>query len=64
MHIEIDLRPACPSCGTLMRFSRTVPPIDGLPEMQTFECSLCRVAVTAEQVPQFPELAGATPLSA
>jgi hypothetical protein len=64
MHIEIDLLPACPSCGTLMRFSQTVPPIDGLPEMQTFECILCRVAVTAEQVLQFPELARAEPLSA
>jgi hypothetical protein len=39
-------------CG----FLRTVPAISGLPEMQTFECRSCRLAVTAEQVLQFPEL--------
>jgi len=46
----------CPSCGAAMRLSRIVPPIGGLPEMQTFECRLCHLAVTAEQVLQFPEL--------
>jgi hypothetical protein len=39
-----------------MRYLRTVPSISGLPEMQTFECRLCHLAVTAEQVLQFPEL--------
>ncbi len=33
-----------------MRFARTVPKIGDLPEMQTFECRLCRLAITAEQV--------------
>jgi hypothetical protein len=33
-----------------MRFSRTVPKVGDLPEMQTFECRLRRLAVTAEQV--------------
>jgi hypothetical protein len=37
-------------CGFLL------PAISGLPEMQTFECRSCRLAVTAEQVLQFPEL--------
>jgi hypothetical protein len=32
-----------------MRFARTVP-VNDLPEMQAFECRLCRLAVTAEQV--------------
>jgi hypothetical protein len=40
----------CPSCGEPMRFTRTVPKVGNLPEMQTFECRLCRLAVTAEQV--------------
>jgi len=39
-----------------MRFLRTVPPRSGLPELQTFECKPCGLAVTAEQVLQFPEL--------
>jgi hypothetical protein len=42
-----------------MRFARTVPERGGLPAMQTFECLSCRIAVTAEQVLQFPELASA-----
>jgi hypothetical protein len=33
-----------------MRFARTVPKVGDLPEMQTFECRLCGLAVTAEQV--------------
>jgi hypothetical protein len=33
-----------------MRFARTVPKVGELSEMQTFECRLCRLAVTAEQV--------------
>ncbi len=33
-----------------MRFTRTVPKVGDLPEMQTFECRLCGLAVTAEQV--------------
>jgi hypothetical protein len=55
-HIETDRLTACPGCGAPMRFLRTVPPISDLPEMQTFECKPCRLAVTAEQLLQFPEL--------
>jgi hypothetical protein len=62
-HVDTDRLAACPSCGAPMRFSRTVPAISGLPEMQTFECRPCRLAVTAEQVLQFPEFAEAKPLS-
>ncbi len=48
--ISTDQFLACPCCGKPMRFARPVPKIDSLPEMQTFECRLCRLAVTAEQV--------------
>jgi hypothetical protein len=60
-HVETDRLAACPSCGAPMRFLRTVPAIGGLPEMQTFECRPCRLAVTAEQVLQFPELLAPMP---
>jgi hypothetical protein len=54
-HVETDRLTACPSCGGLMHFLRTVPSMSGLPEMQTFECKPCRLAITAEQVLQFSE---------
>jgi hypothetical protein len=60
-YAETDRLTACPSCGAPMHFLRTVPPMSGLPEMQTFECSPCRLAVTAEQVLQFPELLSPLP---
>jgi hypothetical protein len=40
----------CPCCGEPMHFARTVPKIGDLPEMQTFECRLCHLSVTAERV--------------
>lgn len=55
-HAETDRLTACPSCGAPMRFLRTVPPLCGLPELQTFECKPCGLAVTAEQLLQLPEL--------
>jgi hypothetical protein len=54
-HVETDCLTACPSCGAPMRLL-TVPTRNGLPELQTFECRPCHLAVTAEQVLQFPEL--------
>ena len=48
--ISTDQLVTCPSCGEPMRFARTVPKVGELPEMQTFECRLCRLAVTTEQV--------------
>jgi hypothetical protein len=57
--ISTDRLVTCPCCGKPMRFARTVPERSGLPAMQTFECLSCRIAVTAEQVLQFPELASA-----
>jgi hypothetical protein len=48
--ISTDRLVTCPCCGELMRFARTVPKVSDLPEMQTFECRLCRLAVTVEQV--------------
>jgi len=38
-----------------MRLLRTVTSLSGLPEMQTFECRPCRLAVTAEQVLEYRE---------
>ena len=54
--INTDRLVACPCCSRSMRFARTVPKVGDLPEMETFECKPCRLAVTAEQVLQFPEL--------
>jgi hypothetical protein len=39
-----------------MRFAPTVPKVGNLPEMETFECRLCRLAVTAEQVRSIMEM--------
>jgi hypothetical protein len=39
-----------------MHFMRTVSANWGLPEMERFECKSCRLAITAEQVLQSPEL--------
>jgi hypothetical protein len=56
MHnVETDCLTACPSCGAPMRLLRTVTSLSGLPEMQTFECRPCRLAVTAEQVLEYRE---------
>jgi hypothetical protein len=55
--ITTDQLAICPSCGAAMNFSRTVPSIAGLPEMQTFECRPCQLAITAEQVLEFLEAA-------
>jgi len=62
-HVETDRLTVCPSCGAPMRFLRTVPTAGDLPEMQTFECRPCRLAITAEQVLQFPELLSPLPAS-
>jgi len=51
--INTDQLAICPSCGAAMYFSRIVPSIDGLPEMQTFECRPCQLAITAGQVLEF-----------
>jgi hypothetical protein len=59
--ISTDRLVACPCCGRSMRFARAVPKVGDLPEMETFECILCRLAVTAEQVLQFPELLSSAP---
>jgi hypothetical protein len=49
------------AAGAPMLFLRTVPPVSGLSELQTFECRPCRLAITAEQVLQFPELQSPLP---
>ncbi len=47
--IITDRLVTCPGCRGPMRFARTVPRINDLPEMQTFQCGHCGLAVTAEQ---------------
>jgi hypothetical protein len=59
-HAAIDCLTACPSCGAPMRFLRTAP-FRRLPELQTFECKPCGLAVSVEQVLQFPELLSPLP---
>ncbi len=62
--VSTDRLVTCPSCGGLMRFSRRVPSFSGLPEMLTFECRACQLAVTAEQILHFSEFAKPEPLPA
>jgi hypothetical protein len=38
--------PACPSCGRLMRFTQSVPALEGFPELRVHECRACGVTVT------------------
>jgi hypothetical protein len=40
-----------------MRFARTVTKLGGLPEMQKFECTLCRISVTSEELLGIMEMA-------
>ena len=40
----------CPHCTVSMRFARSVPQFDGLSDLQTFECDLCGLSITAEAV--------------
>jgi hypothetical protein len=63
MHIDNDGLAACPSCGALMRFSRTVSLINDVAEMRIFECKPCRLVITAEHLLQVPELADGKPLA-
>ena len=58
-NINTDQAAICPSCGAAMHFSRIVPPIGGLPEMQTFECRPCQLAITAEHSPSIFRTGGA-----
>ena len=55
MH-EYKEQVACLCCGEPMQLARTVPH-DYLPEMQTFECKKCRLAVTAGAVLSITEMA-------
>jgi hypothetical protein len=40
--------PDCLSCGRPMRFERTITQVHRSPELQTFECRPCGLAVTAD----------------
>jgi len=47
----------CPHCSASMRFARSIPQFDGLSDLQTFECDLCGLAITAEAVVEVMEMA-------
>jgi transposase-like protein len=38
--------PTCPNCTRLMELARVTPRLGGLPELQTFICRPCGVALT------------------
>ena len=49
--LEVDPRPLqsdriCLSCGKAMRLARTIPSIDGLPELRTYDCTACGIVCT------------------
>lgn len=56
--ISTDRLPACPSCGGLMKFARSLENFGARPALRTFECRQCCVAVTAEEALDVLELAG------
>jgi len=40
-----------------MRFARSISQFDGLSDLQSFECDLCGLSVTAEAVAEVMEMA-------
>ena len=42
----IPSTPVCPNCGRVMMLARITPRVGGLPELQTFQCRPCGVALT------------------
>ena len=48
--------PCCPSCGAAMRYTRSVPKLGGLPELQTFECRAYGVSITEAAEPKALEM--------
>jgi predicted RNA-binding Zn-ribbon protein involved in translation (DUF1610 family) len=43
--------PVCPNCGKPMILVRSVPKIDALPELRTYNCRSCGEAVTEADEP-------------
>ena len=50
--------PACPSCGNPMRLVQAIP-ASGLPELRTYDCRQCGVAMTEADDSQLASTAGA-----
>jgi hypothetical protein len=44
--MEAAANASCPKCSNPMRLARVTPRFGGLPELRTFECRRCGVAVT------------------
>jgi hypothetical protein len=47
----------CLSCDNPMRFARAIPQADGLPELQTYDCKECGVAMTEAEDSQLASTA-------
>jgi transposase-like protein len=47
---ERQTEPSCPHCRQSMRFVRSIPQVEGLRELHTFECYPCSIAFTGEAV--------------
>ncbi len=52
MDERIKPTPACRSCGNPMRFARAVTQANGLPELRTYDCKDCGVAMTEAEESQ------------
>jgi len=37
---------SCPTCGKPMRFARSTPKIGAFPELKTYDCRECGIAIT------------------
>ena len=54
---RITPTPACPSCGKPMWFARAIAQADGLPELQSYDCEECGVAMTEAEDSQLASTA-------
>jgi hypothetical protein len=63
MYSIVPNAPLCPMCARVMKLSRTMPRVGGLPELQTFECRPCAVVFTepVEEIVARPSRENAPP---
>ena len=52
MDVKRAYNPICPSCGRLMRLASVEPAESVCPELRTYNCRPCGVAVSEVGVPQ------------
>jgi hypothetical protein len=46
-----NIIPVCPRCGEQMRLAFTMPRLSGLPDLRTYDCKQCGVALTEAYEP-------------